>query len=291
MQKIKITIFFFSGTGNTWYIAKELARRFDQDNNHTELIAVECPKINKRKKLRTKIEESDLIGFGYPIHNSEIADAMKNFLEDLPENLSKTIPVFSFCTQMFVGGNAGTLAEKYIQDSDAGHTDYDIRWAAHFIMPCNLHLPPIVKSPTKGKVEKTLDDEQKYLDKFADKIMNTDGWIEGGFDLIRSMFSLKFPLHKKMLYINQDRCNKCSLCYDVCPMSNIAKNDGKYEVRGSCYFCVRCYSFCPTKAINISLEDIESTEQRAFRRYSGPIAETDPYELAGLQSPKDGEDS
>lgn len=281
--RIKFSIFFFSGTGNTWYIAKELQSRFLKNGHKADLFAIESPEIDDREKLKEVIEESDIIGIGFPIHNSEMSEPMKTFLENLPENLSKTVPVFSYCTQMYIGGNAGVFTEDYLVNSDSGHEDYKLKWAAHFIMPCNLHLPPIMKAPTKGKVDKIVNNEDKYLDKFADKIMNSDGWIEGGFDVVRSMFSLKFPTHKKMLYINQDKCNKCNLCYDICPVDNISKKDDVYDIISSCFFCVRCYTFCPTKAINIELEDIESTEQRAFRRYTGPIDDTDVYKLAGLK--------
>ncbi|MBD3351910.1 MAG: 4Fe-4S dicluster domain-containing protein, partial [Candidatus Lokiarchaeota archaeon] len=185
--------------------------------------------------------------------------------------------------QMYIGGNAGILAKDYLENGDRERKDYRLDWAAHFIMPCNLHLPPIVKSPTGPKIQKIVENEEKYIDKFVEKIGNNEPWIEGGFDVIRGMFSLKFPVYKKLLEIDNESCNQCNLCYEICPMDNISIESGNYQIKDNCYFCVRCYNFCPKNAIKITLEKVE-WENANKKRYKGPIKDFDIKKMLSVNN-------
>ncbi|MHA1339192.1 MAG: EFR1 family ferrodoxin [Promethearchaeota archaeon] len=276
---MKITIFYFSGTGNTWWITKQISEKLTEMKHNVKMISIDSYILRDEKYKLKLIEESDIIGIGYPIYNSDIAEPMKLFLEDLPSNLEQTKPVFSYCTQMFVGGNAGVLSKSYLELSDSGKKDFELKWAAHFIMPCNIHLPPIVKVPSKQKIKKIIEGEKKYISKFVTKIASNSPWIEGGFEKIRGMFSLKFPTHKKILEIDNNLCNNCNLCAEICPMDNIIVEEDNYKIRGSCYFCVRCYNFCPKAAIKIKLENTHLELSNGIKQYKGPVKEFNPKKM------------
>jgi flavodoxin/ferredoxin len=272
---MEISLFFFSGTGNTWWISKQIADEFKQKGHNVTLFPIESRRLRNNGNLKKIIESSDIIGFGYPVYNSDVAEQMKEFLEKLPDKLSKPINVFSFCTQMFMGGNGGAFIRGLIEKNDNGNKEYKLRWAAHFIMPCNLHLPPYVIVPTKPKIDKILAAEKKYVTRFVDKILKGTPWIEGGFKIVNSMFSLKFPTYKKLLEIDTTKCNECNLCCEICPANNIVAEKGNYHIRNSCYFCTRCYNFCPKFAIKPLLEKVKIDDSNT-KRYKGPNSEFNP---------------
>jgi len=251
---MKVCIFYFSGTGNTWWITTKIVEEFKKLGHEVKKYPIDSKLLQDDSIKFRIINEYDIIGIGYPIYNSDIAEPMKIFLENLPSNLNETKPVFSYCTQMFVGGNAGILSKSYLELSDSNKKDYELKWAAHFIMPCNIHLPPIIKVPSKKKIEKILNNELKYVIKFVGRIVSSKNWIEGGFEKIRSMFSLKFPTEKQILEIDTTLCDNCNLCKEICPADNIIIENGYYRIKGNCYFCARCYNNCPKNAIKVKLE-------------------------------------
>jgi NAD-dependent dihydropyrimidine dehydrogenase PreA subunit len=59
------------------------------------------------------------------------------------------------------------------------------------------------------------------------------------------------------IQINQEACNGCGICVDICPCDVFRLSEGsslseaKYEV--DCWYCGACEQDCPTQAINVDL--------------------------------------
>lgn len=52
--------------------------------------------------------------------------------------------------------------------------------------------------------------------------------------------------------INVDKCIKCGMCVDICPVSAIEKQDGCFTIIDSeCIGCAQCVSICPQAATKI----------------------------------------
>ncbi len=77
----EIVIFYFSGTGNTWWASNEMVRQFEKLGRPARAFSIEVLSINEAIEL---IQDSDIVGFGYPIHGSDLPVPMKNFIEQLP---------------------------------------------------------------------------------------------------------------------------------------------------------------------------------------------------------------
>ncbi len=59
------------------------------------------------------------------------------------------------------------------------------------------------------------------------------------------------------IQINQEACNGCGICADICPCDVFRLNEesglseAKYE--GDCWYCGACEQDCPTQAIQVDL--------------------------------------
>jgi len=52
--------------------------------------------------------------------------------------------------------------------------------------------------------------------------------------------------------IDQEKCNGCKLCVDVCPLEAISMEDEKAKVdQDACTECGQCVDECPNKAISV----------------------------------------
>lgn len=273
---MNIPIFYFSGTGNTWYCATEIVKSLQLKNHNVTLFSIESKDLKKVDILKKIVDNADIIGIGYPVHGSDSPEIIKEFIRTMPYGNK---PVFSFCTQMMVSGNGGTYIKENIEENGKF-----LKWAIHFIMPCPIDIPNLVifKIPSKFKIDKMLAEANKKIQKFVSMIDQNISWFEGQkkingifSQMSRSMFSIEISHYSKKLYCNMDRCTKCDYCIEICPSQNISYNKHKEEIifKSKCDFCLRCYNFCPVKAINLKL-NIISTED--CKRYKGPILRFDP---------------
>lgn len=53
--------------------------------------------------------------------------------------------------------------------------------------------------------------------------------------------------------IQKDRCIRCGLCVEICPMGILSKEDGKIivEYPEECWHCRACAIDCPQQAIKM----------------------------------------
>ncbi|MGQ9596643.1 MAG: 4Fe-4S binding protein [Thermoproteota archaeon] len=70
------------------------------------------------------------------------------------------------------------------------------------------------------------------------------------------------------LTIDEDACNKCSLCVYSCPFEAISvrRIDGKHRIEveeDKCRLCGLCYSVCPSRAIKIAYYGLEELFEQA----------------------------
>lgn len=120
---MNIAIFFFSSSGNTWRIAKQINDTFKQESAQSNIYDIETiSPVELDKVLHT----ADILGFGYPIFGSDIPLVMKEFMISLPV-LDIAKPVFIFCTQWMFSGDGSSVALEFLPPS------YNkVKWSEHF---------------------------------------------------------------------------------------------------------------------------------------------------------------
>ena len=74
---------------------------------------------------------------------------------------------------------------------------------------------------------------------------------------------------KKEMYIDQERCTSCQLCYRTCPVEAIHRSEDHKQLHintDECIMCLKCYNLCPVTA---ALMKPESTNTKRYTRYKG----------------------
>ena len=239
-------ILYFSGTGNSKFIAELFSRNMNA-NCHSS----ECYSVEEKLDFRQLIFSQEIIGFCYPVYGSRVPRIMREFVKKhMDVLLHKKIIIF--CTQMIFSGDG---ARAFIDIFP--HRFFEVIYAEHFFMPnniCNLFLLPL---PGKRKIRKDIARAERKMQIVCNNISN--GIIKKrGFNIISRILGLSQGLFMPMLerealdsvMVNND-CTQCNLCVSICPMENLEYQDGKIAHKSNCTICYRCINMCPQKAITV----------------------------------------
>lgn len=249
---MQVTIFYFTGTGNTKYVSDYLSECL----NKSSINAVSLS-ISQLKNLNTEeiINNSDIIFLAYPTYGSDMPDNMKKFIHALPEENGKKLGVI--CTQLLFSGDGASIYFSKIKK-----LGYNQKWAYQINMPNNLCISgsPFVQSDDyKYHEEKHLAKARKKIESLCisivqDKKEVKDHTILHWFLAMSQRPWYRLFVAKKYKYslaVNQDKCVKCGLCVQACPNDVILMNSDKvyFGNQEDCTICLRCLNFCPYSAI------------------------------------------
>jgi NAD-dependent dihydropyrimidine dehydrogenase PreA subunit/flavodoxin len=261
------TLFYFSGTGNTWWVTKEIAKRLNDKGFDCQYYSIELEELKDPNNLLKIVRDCGLIGIGYPIYGSEIPDPMRNFLNILPHvNNKPTLAykqLFIYCTQMIFSGDGSYFIRKLIEPKG-----YHLQYTAHFNMPNNLTVPkaPFAYIKSQDQIDKILFRTSKKINKITSMIDKDHRHIEGKNPIARFAgwtqrvsYHLSKASYRRKFGINISRCTKCGLCSENCPTQNIEMGQSGPIFKKDCTLCLRCYNYCPQAAIKFGkiLHDVK----------------------------------
>jgi ferredoxin len=232
-------MFYFSGTGNSKYIAELFCGNMNAG----------CCSIEENIDFTKLIEAEETIGFCYPVYYSRVPRIMREFAARHMETLKdKTLIIL--CTQQILSGDgARAFAGLFPRD----HAK--IAYAEHFFMPSNIW--PITTNERKilSSAEKA---ERKIQTVCRD--IKAERIKKRGFNtLSRALGLIQAPLMQPLekrsnnsIRITGD-CIQCRLCVSACPMNNLVAESEGITHQHNCTMCYRCINRCPQKAITVAL--------------------------------------
>ena len=229
------TIYYFSGTGNSLYIAKELAQKLGS----TQLISI--PHAMRRGELTTM----ERVGFVFPLYYVGLSKIVLDFVNEL--NISRTTYTFTVITRG-VNGMGGAIHHlKDLLRQKSGKLD------AGFYVNMPQNYVPWLNVPNETKQQRLFQKAEPKIKKIVTVIENgqTHYEIEPFFFMrpLRNPPYLKAANHKDRNFTVGETCNGCGICQKVCPVQNIALQEGKPQWRHQCQECLACLHFCPQKTI------------------------------------------
>lgn len=268
----QVTVFYFSGTGNTWWVSEELVRRFATLGWHARAYSIETIHTAEAAEL---IRDSDLAGFGYPIHGSDLPLPMKEFIENLPDGAGKK--TFVFCTQWLWSGDGASVGGSMLNEKG-----FDVQWGEHFLMPNNVTVS-IISLPYSNdhnRLKNVLARASRKAAFFTGEITSDRPFLRG-FNQVSFYLGCLQRLPFRRVYhklqndigIDEHNCIDCGECVRLCPVDNLYYEGDTIKTRGNCILCLRCYNFCPAAAItHMGRPHLH----RRGKPYKGPVKDFDP---------------
>lgn len=278
MKKPTISIFYFSGTGNTWWASEQIAEELTKHGFNANAYSIEQLTIKKTAGL---IEKSSLIGLGFPIYGSDAPRIFHDFLDALPRQKTQK-PVLGFVTQMAWSGDGINFLNKELEEKG-----YCIRWAVEFTMPSNIALPifPLPYSSDTNSFKPQLKKCAQKINDLCKKIANDEDyrqhnhWIHAASAWIqRGPFRLVHDWGRKFWSVDSEACTSCERCAQICPVGNIDMQDGLPVHGGECVYCMRCFNYCPPLAIHYM--GMKNTRAKNKPPFQGPVPAFRPELIA-----------
>lgn len=246
-------VFYFSGTGNSRFVARRIAKAIGQE-------AIDITTYTRTME-RPEFTETGVYVFVCPSYMSAPARAMTDFLGWA--GFPKGIIAYFIVTCTASMGISPKVYSEICEQKDIGFMG-----AAQVEMPQNY-----IALFTTKKVEENLDIFEKAeieIDSIISRIVNGEvletkkiGSLEYSVTKwVRDVYYKDFMKTKKFRVT--DKCIACGKCVKVCPLSNITLKDGKPVWGDKCTHCMACINQCPKDAIEYGKGSVGKP------RYKGP---------------------
>ena len=232
-------IYYFSGTGNSRYIAKHMATL-----THDTMVSITEPNLSPTQDA--------CIGLVFPVHAWSAPRIMEAFLTtQLPQLIQHTSPyIYMICTCGDDIGKTHNIVAKLLQQSGR-----DLAAAFSLIMPDSyIGLPGFDVNSDEVELRK-VQESLKLLPTIAEKIQKRASTTEvkpGPFPwsksyILRPLFYRYFAGVR--LFHTTEKCTGCGKCKRICPLHNISIADKRPVWGNNCANCLACYHICPHRAI------------------------------------------
>jgi ferredoxin len=270
---MNLEVYYFSGTGNSLHVAKELQKRIPE----AKLIPIVS--LLKNDIIKTS---GETVGFVFPIHLAMAPAPLMKFLKKL--NLKSAQYIFAVATRAGSQHRAFIDVEKTLGKMGKGLNSY-----------FNLNMAsndPKFESWRQETAEEIIDIEsevQNRLNLICKIVTNKEKNREKDTDFTVSMpvfsiLSLILPVLNKFYNVEfyaDSKCIGCGTCEKVCLSEKIKMMDEKpvWTKDMPCFFCHACLNYCAQQAVQIKSNRFLKSHTEENGRYSHPYATAD--DIAG----------
>jgi ferredoxin len=238
---MKATIYYFTGTGNSLKIARDLAAELDQ----AEVTAV--ADAVKSDEVRT---DSETVGIVYPVYMFGEPPIISDFIRKLVVKRD----TYVFCVVNYAGYAGGAFSQTERELKAQG-----IKLSAGFgiVMPGNY-------TPFYGAIPE--EKQKKIFEKTAAKIKKIASIVRAKKDpplerpsflldrvgdIFYGMLKSKIGGMDKEFWVSEG-CTSCALCEKICPVDNITMTEaGRPNWMGHCQQCLACLQWCPKGTVQL----------------------------------------
>ncbi len=231
-------ILYFSGTGNSEYVAKRIGKEVkDEVINLFDKI---------RNKDYSKLESEQAWVVVVPTYAWRMPKIVENWLKNTSLEGNKNIYFVMTCGANI--GNAGKYLEKLCAERQLQYCG-----CMQIVMPENYIA--LFTAPSEEEAMQIIEKAEDVIDVCINSIRNKENFAKKSITLGDKITSgivndLFYPVfvHAKKFYVT-DECISCGKCADVCPLKNIRLVEGKPVWDKNCTHCMACINRCPKEAI------------------------------------------
>lgn len=245
-------IFYFSGTGNSYYAAKNIGQKQNE-----RVISISDEMNLTDNAFIYELKEDEVLGFVFPVYAWAPPNMVLDFIKKMKIKGFEDNYTFAICT---CGADAGKTID--ILKKQLMLIDIPLCSAFSLQMPDNCVL--IMDVEDKSEQDKKLEHTDRLLVTINDIIKNKKRQVfkvkKGNFPDIKShmgnaLFN-KFMVRTNKFY-STDECISCGLCEDICTAKIITVDEKPFWEMYGCTMCLACINRCPKHAIQCGKKTIK----------------------------------
>jgi len=241
-------IYYFSATGNSAWVAREIAAITGEQ-------AIDMTEYLKTGRIPPASNANERLGIVFPVHAWRPPRVVLDFVKNL--EVSDGCFVFAVCTMGGFASDTFTYLRKFIRLDSC----YSI------VMPENYIL--LTGCESEKRITRKITAAQAQLPKIAASILAgkkefvvKKGLLAAFFtSCIGALFLRR--VNDKGFY-STDKCNGCGTCAKLCALNNISIENGRPAWHGNCIHCMACLQRCPQQAIEYKKKSVHR------KRYTFP---------------------
>ena len=238
-------IFYFSGTGNSRWLANQIATTLGES-------LVDIGKAFVNGIFEYTLKDGERVGFVFPVHSWGPAPIVVEFAKRLHlENFnreSKFVYAIAVCGDDI--GLTMDILESALPQDMMLNSKFSVQ------MPNNYILLPGFDTDSKTLELTKLMQARGRVYEISEAIAERrcrEEIVRGAFPALKSR--LIYPVYKRYAMsdhsftVTKDLCNMCNICAHKCPVNNIIMTSAGPKWHGKCEMCLACIHHCPKRAI------------------------------------------
>jgi Pyruvate/2-oxoacid:ferredoxin oxidoreductase delta subunit/flavodoxin len=248
---VSVKIFYFTGTGNSLMVARDIARTLG-DTDITSIAQVQDEVLDN---------SCEILGVVFPVYWGGLP---LKVLEFLP-SLKKFNESFIFAVEIHAGNPGNAISQLRAEIQQIG---LDLSAGFLLRMPSNYIIS--YDAPSEQRIQKILgyatNSIKEIVDVVSDKTVHLPSSVLSSYSGIHGSYKqfLERVHRSDEKFWVDDNCTGCEVCVRVCPVQNIQMTENRPEWLHHCEQCLACINWCPESAIQY-----ESGTQRRGR-YTNP---------------------
>lgn len=280
MKETRTEIYYFSGTGNSLFVAKAIQNRIPNS------VIIPIVSLLNNDVIKT---DGKIIGIVFPVHALSIPIAVKHFMMKLEMQSAEYI--FAVATRYGTSFRGFEILEKLLKRKDK-------KLNSKFIINmCHNEAPRSEKNyvvPSKDQIFQIEAEVISKVNQLSEIILNKGDYSKKDTEVI--VKSSSNPIIGEMMerfivflldnseriggvnyFYHDSNCNGCGVCEKVCLSEKIkiVENRPVWQKDVLCYMCFACLNYCPKEAVQI--KDIHGVKSYTIEngRYPHPYATVD----------------
>lgn len=227
-------IFYFSGTGNSEYIAKQLKK--------DDEMLISISDALRSAETSYEVKDGESVGFIFPVYFYTIPSIVREFVDQL--KLTGASYVYAAITCGGGIGQAGAVLKKTL-----GKRNITLSMVKEVLMPDNSML--FYQIPGVEGAQERIQKADALCEEIKRHIDARETLSIGKGTAISGLMGLGYKAcSKTKKFYATEQCISCGLCEKNCPEGIIQLKDGRPNwVKERCCKCSACINRCPVSAI------------------------------------------